>query len=80
MKHIEFNSLSTVELEGKAEILKKICDSLDPFSLIENPMKEMLAEVDILEWEDPFQLSNHLIFLMENTLQELNTRKKKKLQ
>ncbi len=62
-------------LEAQVEKLQFICDRLNPYEQIPDYLKKELRQVglsDLLDGSyDPFALTNKLILLMENTLEEL---------
>lgn len=62
-------------LEEKIEKLRFICDRLNPYEQIPDYLKKELRAVglnDLLDGTyDPFALTNKLLLLMENALEEL---------
>lgn len=62
-------------LEGQVEKLRFICDRLNPYEQIPDYLKKELRAVglnDLLDGSyDPFALTNKLLLLMENALEEL---------
>ncbi len=62
-------------LEGQIEKLRFICDRLNPYEQIPDYLKKELRAVglsDLLDGSyDPFALTNKLLLLMENALEEL---------
>lgn len=62
-------------LEAQVEKLQFICDRLNPYEPIPDYLKKELRQVGLAELldgsYDPFALTNKLILLMENTLEEL---------
>lgn len=55
-------------LDERVHILKELCQIVDPFLPLSSDMKESLKSVGIENLEDPFQITNRLIFLLEETL------------
>ncbi|EQC50343.1 hypothetical protein M899_2538 [Bacteriovorax sp. BSW11_IV] len=66
-----------LELENKAELLKKLCHEIDPYSKITEEQKVSLETLEIVQFDDPFLLTNQLLLLTEDTLEELEELKQK---
>jgi len=49
--------------------LQSICAELDPYSPIDLKMKERLKKFHIVDFSDPFHLTNTLILLLEDALE-----------
>jgi len=64
---------TTAQLEYKAKMLKELCASLDPFSPLSEDEKKTLKEFNF-ELNNPYKLTNQLIFALENTIEELARR------
>ena len=60
-----------LKLEKKIERLKYICDHLDPYTKKDADINERLEEFQLQNIEDPFELTNKLLLMMENTIEEL---------
>jgi len=58
-------------LENRISSLRKICEELNPFGNVEQEIKDQLKAFGIVHFDDPFQLTNRLILLMEDSIQEL---------
>lgn len=69
-------NLSLKELNSRANTLKELCLSLDPYSTLKEEDREKLVELGCKEIEDPFRLTNELILKMEDTLEEIEERTK----
>ncbi len=65
----------TPELKKKATALKKLCQGLDPYAPLSALQKKKLTNLGVQNLEDPFQLTNQLLLLLEDALEELETRK-----
>lgn len=65
------------ELEKKAELLKKLCHEIDPYSSLTNEQINLLKGLEIVQFDDPFLLTNQLLLLTEDTLEELEELKLK---
>lgn len=63
-------------LEEKVTKLKIICDELDPYGEIPKHLSEKLAEFQIIDLFDPFKVTNQLLILLEDSLEELEILKK----
>lgn len=49
--------------------LQSICAELDPYSPIDSIMKARLKKFHIVDFSDPFHLTNTLILLLEDALE-----------
>ena len=68
-----FNEDSTIlDLEVFISKLKGICHEVDPYNQLSLSMKERLIDVGITEFDDPFALTNHLLFMTENAIERLS--------
>jgi hypothetical protein len=63
---------SILDLEILIAKLKGICHEIDPYSELTLSMKERLIDVGISEFNDPFALTNHLLFMTENAIERLS--------
>lgn len=63
--------LSKEKLEFNISELRAICDELDPYSPISEEMKARLSNLFITEYFDPFALTNKLLVLLEDSLEEM---------
>lgn len=57
-------------LAKKIESLKQICAELNPYETISDEMKEKLNSVGIVELNNPFHLTNTLIIMLEDAIEE----------
>ncbi|ATH08644.1 hypothetical protein BIY24_12010 [Halobacteriovorax marinus] len=64
-------SLDIMNLEILISKLKGICHEIDPYTELTLSMKERLIDVGIEEFNDPFALTNQLLFMTENAIEEL---------
>jgi hypothetical protein len=61
-------------LQKRVQELRQICDQLDPYSPIPKRMQKKLAKYQINELNNPFEVTNRLLLLLEDSLEELQTR------
>ncbi len=64
----------TPELKKKAAVLKKLCQELDPYAPLGARQKKKLASLGVNNLDDPFQITNQLLLLLEDALEELEAR------
>lgn len=60
-------------LESLIEKLNTICSNLDPYNPIPSKMRAMIEELDIIKIDDPFTLTNQLVVLLEDAVEELHS-------
>lgn len=61
-----------VKLIGqRVEVLNKLCTDLDPYQEIPASYLQVLADFGINEATDPFQVTNQLVVLLEESIEEL---------
>ena len=65
-----FNLSQKELLSQKIEMLKAICAELNPYETITEEMKERLNAVGIFELNNPFQLTNTLIVMLEDAIEK----------
>lgn len=63
-------------LTRKINLLKKLCDEVDPWSPLPPEQIAALEKFQIVSTEDPFQLTNQLLLLLEDALEEKLRREK----
>ena len=68
-------SVEIMNLEVLISKLKGICHEIDPYTELTLSMKERLIDVGIEEFNDPFALTNLLLFTTENAIEKLATLK-----
>ena len=68
-------SVEIMNLEILISKLKGICHEIDPYTELTLSMKERLIDVGIEEFNDPFALTNLLLFTTENAIEKLATLK-----
>ncbi len=70
----EFNPLlEKIEaLEARIKILGDICSEINPYAEISNELKMKLMDYNILDLSDPFKVTNQLLMLLEDTIDELH--------
>jgi hypothetical protein len=69
------NALDAVQikiLEEKIEELKKICQEIDPYQSLTLDMKNRLIDAGVEDLSNPFYITNKLILLLEDAMEELN--------
>ncbi|PIK16672.1 hypothetical protein [Halobacteriovorax sp. JY17] len=64
-------SVEIMNLEILISKLKGICHEIDPYTELTLSMKERLIDVGIEEFNDPFALTNLLLFTTENAIEKL---------
>ena len=58
-------------LTDRVESLNKLCSDLDPYKDIPASAQEKLSEFGIYEYSDPFAVTNKLVVLLEESIEEL---------
>ena len=69
INHPDDNKISL--LKNRVKILQDICDKIDPFQGISKEDRTILAQMGDFDYSNPYQLTNQLIVMMEDTLEEL---------
>ena len=59
-------------LENRIKKLSDICNELNPYQPVSDEFKKRLKEFNILEHNDPFKITNALLLLLEDTIDELH--------
>ena len=59
-------------MQQRAAQLREICDQLDPYRPLSPEMQQQLQQFGINDFSDPFQITNQLLLLLEDTLTELH--------
>lgn len=59
-------------LEERIKKLGEICNDLNPYTPISPEFKLRLREFNILEFDDPFKITNALLILLEDSIDELH--------
>lgn len=62
-------------LEERIKKLGDICNDLNPYMPITAEFKLRLREFNILEFDDPFKITNALLILLEDSIDELHVLK-----
>lgn len=75
MNQIEIQNLSDKILEGQISTLKNLCLNFNPYNPIDDETKCVLESFKIEICEDPFLMTNRLLALMENSIEEWERRK-----
>lgn len=65
------------DLKEKVSKLKKICQELNPYMPINEKIKKDLEQFNIYDTSDPFIITNKLLVLLEDSIDELNGLKQK---
>lgn len=60
------------ELEARVKKLSDICTELNPYAPITDDLKMRLMDFHILDLSDPFKVTNTLLMLLEDTIDELH--------
>jgi hypothetical protein len=69
------NQKSIRSLEKRIEVLGDICNELNPYAPISAEFKLKLREFNILDASDPFHVTNALLRLLEDSINELHVLK-----
>lgn len=63
----------TIEvLEARIKKLSDICNELNPYAPVDESFKKRLREFNIMEFEDTFKITNALLRLLEDSIDELH--------
>ena len=66
------NDEKILYLEDRIKKLGEICTDLNPYMPIPDDFKLRLREFNIMEFSDPFKITNSLLMLLEDTIDELH--------
>ncbi|MBC7537279.1 MAG: hypothetical protein H7281_00540 [Bacteriovorax sp.] len=66
------NDEKILYLEARILKLGEICNDLNPYTPIPEDFKFRLREFNIMEFSDPFKITNALLMLLEDTIDELH--------
>jgi hypothetical protein len=78
IRELESNLIQTqndekiLYLENRIKKLGDICNSLNPYLPITEEFKMGLREFNIMEFSDPFKITNALLMLLEDSIDELH--------
>lgn len=64
--------LKVNQLEERIKKLSAICNELNPYQPVDKEFQLRLKEFNIYEFEDPFKITNSLLMLLEDTIDELH--------
>lgn len=67
-----FNNEKILELQNRIQKLSDICQDLNPYQEISAELQIRLSEFHILELSDPFKVTNTLLMLLEDSIDELH--------
>lgn len=59
-------------LEARIKTLGDICSEINPYVEIPDELKMRLMDFNILDLSDPFKITNTLLMLLEDTIDELH--------
>lgn len=59
-------------LEARIQVLSDICIEINPYETIPDELKMRLMDFNILGFDDPFKVTNSLLKLLEDTIDELH--------
>jgi len=62
-------------LEKRIKVLGDICSELNPYAEISNDLKMKLLDYNIVDLSDPFKITNQLLMLLEDSIDELHVLK-----
>ena len=70
----DYNPLQekVLELEARIKVLGDICSEINPYTEIPDDLKMRLMNFNILDLSDPFKVTNTLLMLLEDTIDELH--------
>lgn len=60
-----------LKLKERIQNLKELCQNLDPYVEISQSVKEQLLSVGIESYDNPFNITNQLLMMTENSIEEL---------
>ena len=66
------NTDKVLQLKERIKRLSDICQDLNPYEEISLDLKNRLAEFHILDLADPFKITNTLLILLEDSIDELH--------
>lgn len=64
------------ELENKAKNLSDLCKLINPYEKLSKDTRDELFNLGIVNFEDPFSITNELLILMEELEEKIKTVKK----
>ncbi|MCP4913625.1 MAG: hypothetical protein GY909_10940 [Oligoflexia bacterium] len=76
MNQEQLKQLSNEQLTLRVQALKEICDTVNPYLPLDEEAKAKLQKFNIEISEDPFHITNQLLHLVDNSVEELEQRKK----
>jgi hypothetical protein len=59
-------------LEARIKLLGDICTEINPYAPIPDELKMKLMDFNIVSLDDPFKVTNTLLMLLEDTIDELH--------
>ncbi len=59
-------------LEARIKVLGDICSEINPYEEIPDELKMRLMDFNILNLDDPFKVTNQLLMLLEDSIDELH--------
>ena len=71
---------SVEELKEQVKVLRKICGQINPYAPLSPRIKKKLASYKITQWDDPFALTNKLLVLLDDSMEELEEKMRIKKQ
>lgn len=76
-KSLSFELFSNQELTTFIEKLNSICQHLDPYHPLSDKDSLALLELGIAKHDDPFELTNNLVKMLEDAIEEKMSRENK---
>ena len=58
-------------LQQQIETLRKLCDHINPYEDLSPQVQKQLQQFRIINLEDPFWITNQLLALLEDSIEEL---------
>jgi hypothetical protein len=59
-------------LKKRIEKLSFICEEINPFNELNDEQKDLLQSVGILDFSNPFHITNTLVVLLEDSIEKLH--------
>lgn len=72
LSHYDISQEKIIGLEARIKTLGDICNEINPYAEITDEQKMKLMDFNILDFNDPFKITNTLLMLLEDTIDELH--------
>lgn len=60
-----------IALREKIHLVSKICDEINPYAEMSEEMKDKLRSFGIYNFDNPFQITNTLVVILEDSIERL---------